>query len=373
MINTLLHTPEGVRDIYGKEFAGKEFIENKMGERISSFGYRRMETPTFEFFDVFSKEVGTIPSRELYKFFDKENNTLVLRPDFTPSIARCAAKYFMESNEPLRFSYLGSAFTRTDSLQGKLSETTQLGAELIGDDSVFADGEVIALAILSLKEIGLKDFRVSIGHIGYFKGLCEEAGIDEDTENLLRSYISGKNHFAAKELIEEKNIPSPFKEKLLGIADSFPDLDSLSNAKDKVTNARSIEAVSRLEVLYKVLENYGVSEYVSFDLSMLSKYNYYTGVIFRVFTYGIGRAIVKGGRYDNLLRHFGKEAPAIGFGLQIDDIQEALNSQDIKLPDEKEETIIIYNPDDFEEYRKALDKAFELRAQGKIVVLNARK
>ena len=176
-----------------------------------------------------------------------------------------------------------------------------------------------------------------------------------------------------KELIEEKNIPSPFKEKLLGIADSFPDLDSLSNAKDKVTNARSIEAVSRLEVLYKVLENYGVSEYVSFDLSMLSKYNYYTGVIFRVFTYGIGRAIVKGGRYDNLLRHFGKEAPAIGFGLQIDDIQEALNSQDIKFPDEKEETIIIYNPDDFEEYRKALDKAFELRAQGKIVVLNAKR
>lgn len=372
MVNTLLHTPEGVRDIYGKEYAGKAFIEEKMGDKVSSFGYKRMETPTFEFFDVFSKEVGTIPSRELYKFFDKENNTLVLRPDFTPSIARCAAKYFMESSEPLRFSYLGSAFTRTDSLQGKLSETTQLGAELIGDDSVYADGEVIALAILALKEIGLKDFRVSIGHIGYFKGLCEEAGIDEETEQLLRGFISGKNHFAAKELIEEKNIVSPFKEKLLGIADSFPDLDSLSKAKDNVTNARSIEAISRLEILFKVLEKYGVSEYVSFDLSMLSKYNYYTGVIFRVFTYGIGRAIVKGGRYDNLLKHFGKDAPAIGFGLQIDDIQEALLSQNIELPEEKPETVIIYNPDDFEEYGKALDKAFELRSMGKNVVLNAK-
>lgn len=373
MINTLLHTPEGVRDIYGKEYAGKAFIEEKMGNKISSFGYKKVQTPTFEFFDVFSKEVGTIPSRELYKFFDKENNTLVLRPDFTPSIARCAAKYFMETNEPLRFSYLGSAFTRTDSLQGKFSETTQLGAELIGDDSVFADAEVIALAILSLKEIGLEDFRVSIGHIGYFKGLCEEAGVDEETENLLRSLISGKNHFAAKELIEEKQISSPYKEKLLGVADSFPDLDSLSKAKENVTNSRSNEAISRLEALYKVLEKYGVQDYVSFDLSMLSKYNYYTGVIFRVYTYGIGRAIVKGGRYDNLLKHFGKEAPAIGFGLQIDDIQEALNSRGASLPDEKEETVIIYNPDDYDEFGKALSKADELRKDGKNVVLNPKR
>ena len=123
MNKKLLHTPEGVRDIYGKEYDDKEYLECRLGNMIDSFGYKRVETPTFEFFDVFSKEVGTIPSNELYKFFDKENNTLVLRPDFTPSIARCAAKYFMESNEPLRFSYLGSAFTRTDSLQGKFSES----------------------------------------------------------------------------------------------------------------------------------------------------------------------------------------------------------------------------------------------------------
>ena len=95
MKNILLHTPEGVRDIYGNEFAGKEHIEQVIGRKLSSFGYESIETPTFEFFDVFSKEIGTTPSKELYKFFDKEGNTLVLRPDFTPSIARCAAKYYM--------------------------------------------------------------------------------------------------------------------------------------------------------------------------------------------------------------------------------------------------------------------------------------
>lgn len=372
MNNKLLHTPEGVRDIYGREYDNKAYLEEQLSGIIDSFGYRKVQTPTFEFFDVFSKEVGTIPSNELYKFFDKENNTLVLRPDFTPSIARCAAKYFCDSNEPLRLSYLGSAFTRTDSLQGKLEESTQLGAEFIGDDSVFADGEVIALSINCLKEAGLKDFRVSIGHIGYFKGLCEEAGIDDETELELRTLISGKNYFAAQELIEEKKIASPYKEKLLGIADSFNDLDSLQTAGENVNNDRSVKALERLEQLYKVLCSYGVEKYVSFDLGMLSKYNYYTGVIFRVYTYGLGRAIVKGGRYDNLLLHFGKNAPAIGFGLQIDDILEALSSQNISLPLKEEPIYIIYNPDDLEEFSKALNKASELRKQGKNVILNSK-
>ncbi len=372
MSNTLLHTPEGVRDIYGKEYEDKSFLENKMGKVIDSFGYSRFQTPTFEFFDVFSKEVGTIPSRDLYKFFDKENNTLVLRPDFTPAIARCAAKYFRERTDPLRCSYLGSVFARTDSLQGKLSEATELGAELIGDPSVYADGEVIALAILSLLETGLKDFRVTIGHIDYFRGLCEEAGIDSETEDELRSLISGKNHFAAMNLIEEKNISSPYKEKLLGIAEPFTDLDSLAKAKDNLENQRSLSAIKRLEDLYAVLEKYGVAEYVSFDLGILSKYNYYTGVIFRIYTYGVGKPIVKGGRYDNLLGHFGKDAAAIGFCLRIDDIMEALLSQKIELPGKKDVTYIIYNPDDIEEYGKALAKAFELRKNGENVVLNAK-
>ena len=96
MMKQLLHTPEGVRDIYGTEYARKVEVENRIHSVLSLYGYQDIQTPTFEFFDVFSKEIGTTPSRELYKFFDKENNTLVLRPDFTPSIARCAAKYFSE-------------------------------------------------------------------------------------------------------------------------------------------------------------------------------------------------------------------------------------------------------------------------------------
>ena len=89
----LLHTPEGVRDIYGRELLKKLTVQDKLMHTFASFGYKNIQTPVFEFFDVFGSEIGTTRSNELYKFFDKEGNTLVLRPDFTPSMARCAAKY----------------------------------------------------------------------------------------------------------------------------------------------------------------------------------------------------------------------------------------------------------------------------------------
>ncbi len=370
MIKQLLHTPEGVRDIYGKEYHRKLEVENRLHERIRLYGYQEIQTPTFEFFDVFSKEIGTTPSRELYKFFDKEGNTLVLRPDFTPSIARCAAKYFSEKKVPLRLSYVGNTFTNTSNLQGKLKESTQMGAELIGDPSVEADAEIISLVIKALLDTGLQRFQVSIGEVEYFKGLCEEAGLDEETEMDLRACISGKNYFAAQELLQERKVVEPYHSRLLKVADMFGDMCSLTDARDMVSNERSLAAIERLEKLHKVLQVYGVADYISFDLGMLSKYKYYTGVIFKAYTYGVGDAIVKGGRYDHLLHQFGKEAPAIGFCMVIDSILEALSRQKVVLPEPESVRVITYLPDNFEE---KLAEAQALRAAGHAAVLIAKE
>ena len=361
MSKQLLHTPEGVRDIYGREYARKLMVEQTLQKKISSYGYESIQTPTFEFFDVFSREIGTTPSRELYKFFDKEGNTLVLRPDFTPSIARCAAKYFMEERFPIRFCYLGNTFTNTSNLQGKLKEVTQMGAELINDDSVEADAEMISLVIESLLSTGLERFQVSIGQVEYFKGLCEEAGLDEETEYDLREFISGKNYFAAQELLLERGVEDPYRGILLKVADMFGNMNSLSEARLLVKNPRSLNAVERLEQIYEVLKLYGVEEYVSFDLGMLSKYNYYSGMIFKAYTYGIGDAVVKGGRYDNLLHQFGKDASAIGFVIVIDDLLEALNRQKVGLSLPEGKKTCFYTPDDFSE---RLKEACALRRQG---------
>ena len=364
MNKQLLHTPEGVRDIYGKEYESKLQVENILQTVIKSYGYDSIQTPTFEYFDVFSKEVGTTPSKELFKFFDNENNTLVLRPDFTPSIARCAAKYFMEDRIPLRFSYLGNTFSNTHSLQGKLIEVTQVGAELINDGSVEADAEIISLVVEALKSVGLTRFQICIGEMEYFKGLCEEAGLDEETELDLRACISGKNFFAATELLNERNVAEPYKSVLLKVADIFESMSSLDEARKLVNNKRSIAALDRLEKMYELLKLYGVTDYISFDLGILSKYNYYTGIIFRAYTYGVGDAIVKGGRYDSLLKHFGKDAPAIGFAIVIDELLEALSRQNVTIANREEKHIIRYKAGDNNDYAAKLKEVFDLRKKG---------
>lgn len=369
MNRQLLHTPEGVRDIYGNEYARKLEVESRLRRCAGLYGYEEIQTPTFEFFDVFSREIGTTPSRELYKFFDKEGNTLVLRPDFTPSIARCAAMYFGEMNHSLRFSYMGNTFANTSNLQGKLKEVTQMGAELIGEDSVEADAEIISMVIEALKALGLKSFRVSVGEVEYFKGLCEEAGLDEETEYALRSFISGKNYFAAQELLDDRKVQEPYRSRLLKIADMFGDMWDLHEAREQAGNARSLAAVTRLEELYRVLKSYGVEQYVAFDLGLLSKYNYYTGVVFKAYTFGLGDAVVKGGRYDKLLRQFGKDAPAIGFCMVVDDLMEALEYQNVNYPAEESVQILSYSPQTPLSFEENLKLAQKLRQEGKRVKL----
>lgn len=361
MENRLLHTPEGVRDIYGEEYLKKLYLQDTLHKKIKSYGYMDIMTPTFEFFDVFSKEIGTTPSKELYKFFDKENNTLVMRPDFTPSVARAAAKYFMEDEQPARLCYLGNTFTNSSDLQGKLKEATQIGAECIGDDSVEADAEMISLVVESLLEAGLKDFQVSIGAVGYFKGICEDAGIPEDMELELREQISNKNYFGTQEILNDCNLDSATRERIMKVTELFGTVEILEDARENAGNERSIRIIRRLGELYEMLVCYGIEKYVTFDLGMLSKYHYYTGIIFRAYTFGTGDAIVKGGRYDGLLEKFGKNSPAIGFAIVIDQLMSAMIRQKIEIPVSGNFVLLIY---DKASVKDAVAFARKLRADG---------
>ncbi len=361
----LVHTPEGVRDIYGKEYANKQNIQRLFGEKLHRFGYQDIQTPTFEFFDVFGREIGTTPSKELYKFFDKEGNTLVLRPDFTPSIARCAAKYFMDETIPLRFCYAGNNFINNDNLQGKLKETTQMGAELIGDASPAADAEMIAMLVEALLNAGLTEFQVSVGQVDFFKGLCEQAGLDMETELELRSFISSRNEFGAQELLEHQPIGAQVREALLRVSSLFGSYEILESALACAGNERSRNAIERLKEIYGLLQAYGVEKYVSFDLAMVSKYHYYTGVIFSAYTYQTGSAIAKGGRYDRLLEKFGKPSAATGFVVIIDDLVAALTRQK-RCPDlENKNILLVYDG----ELSLAIAAAKKYREQGYDAVL----
>ena len=364
----LVHTPEGVRDSYGPEYQLQLAVTDSVRRTMKSYGFEDLKTPTFEFFDVFSSQIGTTPSRELYKFFDKEGNTLVLRPDFTPSVARCTAKYYAEESRPIRFCYQGSAFSNTSDLQGKLKESTQAGAELMNDPSVYADAEMIALLTECLQAAGLSRFQITVGNVEYFRGLCEAAGIGEETEEELREYISGKNYFAAEDLLRSEEIAPEYRELFLQITNYRKNDAELQEVLDRTKNPGARRALERLISLHLLLKEYGVEKYVSYDLSLLSKYHYYTGVIFKGYTYGVGEAIASGGRYDRLLSHFGKDAAAIGFMIPVDILLEAMKRQNL-LPADLQRSEIVRLTYREDNYAEVLGKARALRAQGCCVVM----
>lgn len=365
MTDQMLHTPDGVRDIYNGECRQKLLLQNRLHEVLKKYGYHDIQTPTFEFFNIFSKEIGTIPSKELYKFFDKDGNTLVLRPDFTPSIARSAAKYYTEDDMPVKLCYMGNTFINSSSYQGRLKETTQCGAELIGDGSVAADAEILSMVVDSLKSSGLKEFQISVGHAQFFRGLAEEAGLSDEAEEELREFLSNKNFFGVEELVEGLNL-SPELKKLFFMLGSFETpVEELKEAKALAScYPKILSAITELEQLGAYLKLYGIDKYVSFELGIISNYHYYTGIIFAGYTFGTGEPVVKGGRYDKLLTYFGKKAPSIGFGIVVDQLMAALSRQKIQLEVEEDQILLIYREDQME---KAVQKAQNLRKAGSLV------
>lgn len=358
----LLHTPEGVRDIYNVECGKKLTLESRLKKTLHLYGYHDIQTPTFEYFEVFRKEVGTLPSKDLYKFFDKEGNTLVLRPDITPSIARAAATLFGDEKLPIRLCYTGNTFVNHSSYQGRLREVTQLGAEYIGDDSPSADAEMLALVIESMLAVGLKEFQLNVGHLGFFQSLIEDAALDEEARERVIELVNNRNYFGVEEYLDSIAVKRSSLEAFFTLGELIGGVEVLARAKDIAPNSDGLMAVKRLEKIYNILKMYGVEKYITFDLGMTGVYGYYTGIIFRGYTYGTGDAIVKGGRYDRLLEKFGKTAPSIGFAIVIDELMNAMTRQRIRIVYTRKNHIILYD-ENREKDAIALARDFRSRAK----------
>ena len=363
VMEQLLHTPEGVRDIYNQECAKKLAVQDKLHEMFHLYGYHDIQTPTFEYFDVFRKEIGTISSRELYKFFDREGNTLVLRPDITPSIARAAATLYEQETMPIRLCYIGNTFINHSSYLGRLKENTQMGAELLGVDSVEADVEMIAMMIDGLKKTGLEDFQVSIGHVDFIQGLLDETGFEEEELDQLIELINNRNYFGVDEIMEASSVRGSVRDAFRILPKLTGDVDVLEQAADIAPTVNAGLAIEHLRKMYEMLKMYGVEKYITFDLSLQGSYGYYTGIVFRAYTYGTGDAVVRGGRYDHLVEKFGKSTPSIGFAILLDELMNALNRQKINI-DCGYTTLIVYTE---KTYKWAVALAKDFRGKGKRV------
>lgn len=364
-----LHTPEGVRDIYNKECETKLALQKKLSTVLHLYGYHDIQTPTFEYYDVFREEIGSTSTQELYKFFDREGNILALRPDITPSVARAVATLFETENFPIRLCYAGNTFINYKSYLGRMKENTQLGAELIGLDSIEADAEMIAMVVDGLKKVGLNEFQISIGHVDFIQELMNAAELQEKESQEIRTLITNRNYFGIEELLDGRNVKKSVKDAFALLPELSGGPEILEKALEAAPDLNARHAITRLQQIYRLLCLYGAADHVSFDLSMIGSYGYYTGVIFRAYTYGTGDAVVRGGRYDNLLEKFGKKTPSIGFAVIIDELMSALSRQHISV-ETVQQNLIVYTEATEE---KAIALACRFREKGRNIELIKRE
>ena len=318
MIINKLHTPEGVKDYLPLELKLKKTIECNIANVFKNYGYLPITSPTFEYNDVFCG-MGGVKDNRVFKFLDRDGALLVLRPDMTPAIARIAATAYNKKQLPLKFYYIENMFRTNENYQGKLREFTQAGIEFLGVNSIEADAEVVSAAINALLEVGVKDFKIDLGHALFLKGVIEESASNEELAGDIQGNIIKKNYVAVNELaenIENDNIKYILKELPLLMGD----LSVIDKVKNKVTNQKSLESLNYLTELYSILKEMGFEKYVSFDLGVIGSMDYYTGLIFRGYAKGSGASILDGGRYDNMVEKFGLAMPAVGFALKVNEL-----------------------------------------------------
>jgi ATP phosphoribosyltransferase regulatory subunit len=344
MNNWKRHIPEGSRDILFQDCNNKTKILNILRQLYLNTGFSEVASPTLEFYDVFQGDNVSIKQEKMYKLFDNAGRILVLRPDMTMPIGRIVATKLKDSLYPLRICYSGNIFRKNDDLEGKVSETTQSGIEVIGSESQKADAEVIITAIQALEAIGIKKFQLEIGQADFFKGLVEDIAITEDEMESLRWIVENKNFGALKEFTEEREviIGRNHLKALKKLPELFGGIEILEKARVLTKNKRSLAALDTIEKTYEKIRNVGLGDYISIDLGMVQHIDYYTGITFRGYSSKIGTTIISGGRYDNLISKFGTSMPAVGFAIDVDNILCVLEKQGNINEDCREKFIIHY-------------------------------
>lgn len=316
--------PHGMEDTHSSQFEIKENIITGFKELCKGHGYRQILTPTLEYYDLFSEVNGTIHRDKMFKLIDGDGKILVLRPDVTTPIARMVATNFKEAKGYLKFSYTSNVFRINDEQCGNKREFTQAGVEYFGDDKPESDAEVIALAIKALLKCGLEDFTIDLGHAGFFRGLID-IDLNPSQKAKINRYIENKNYGDLEFFLTSLEIPENYKEKILALPYLYGSVDKVIQGAEKlICNDEMKASLENLKYVYEVLCDYGYEKYLSIDLGMINNINYYTGLIFKGYINNYGKVVLSGGRYNDLSKNYGHHLPATGFGLNVDELMEAI-------------------------------------------------
>ncbi|MBP3797789.1 MAG: ATP phosphoribosyltransferase regulatory subunit [Ruminococcus sp.] len=315
-----LITPEGTRDLLFEDCLARRKVERTLAELFEGFGYSEVVTPGIEFYDAFSGSARNFRQESLYKLTDSKGRLIVLRPDSTIPIARLAATRLKDSDTPLRLYYNQSVFSNNALLKGRSDEVVQAGIELIGGDNVKrADYEVLCTAVEALASFDKDNFRLEIGHIGYFKELVAQLNLEDDVIEEIRMLISSKNFPALNDLLDEIG-DNDITRALKQLPSLFGGIEVLDKASDIYANDKITGILYNLRKVFNRLSSLGYEGKISVDLGIVSHTDYYTGIVFKGYLSEVGQSVLKGGRYDNLIGSFGKEMPAVGFGVNVDSV-----------------------------------------------------
>lgn len=361
-----LEIPYGTRDFLPVEAAEKRAIEAELASLFAEWGYDEVVTPTIEYLENLTRGTDRELEQHLFKLFDKDNRTVALRHEMTTPIARLAASRLRDYPQPLKLSYISSAFRYEQTQAGRQCEFHQGGVELMGSATAFADAEVIALAIQGLLRVGLKDFTICLGQVEFVTGIMNQFQLAAATQEKLKAAMEKHNLVAFGEIVAGLDLPEKARETLNRLPLLNGGAELLQQSYALALNEQSRRALDNLAAIYRLLQSYGVEKYVRFDLGIIRDFSYYTGMVFEAYTPGLGFPLAGGGRYDHLLSEFGTACPATGFAIGIERILLALTRQGLEKPDQPKDVYLSYAAG---REAEAITKAQELRDAGKVVEL----
>ena len=372
----MFKTLPGFREFYPEDCAKKNYIFGVWRRAARSFGFSEFEPPLLEQLDLFTEKSGEEIKSQLFEFVDKGGRAVSLRPEMTPSLARMVGAKAAGIRRPVKWFAIGENYRYERQQKGRLRAFFQYNADILGEESLNADAEIIALLVESLRGFGLteNEFKLRLGDRTLWVLFLENAGVPEDRIIPVLSVID-KLEKVSPEALDEMTSKalegtSVDAQTLIGKIKKFisvRDVDSMASSFDAEGGLaeRVDKRISQWRELVGILDSLGVGAYISPDLSIVRGLAYYTGFVFEAFqTVGTGRALAGGGRYDNLVKKLGyQDMPAVGFGMgdvTVSDLLELVGKSS-SLPDAPDAYFVIGSED---VRRKALEIVSTLRRAG---------
>lgn len=311
------------------ETAWRRRVERRLADRWQTWGYREVSPPVWAPWDDVALGAADLPL-EAWKFLDPQGRLLTLRPDNTLALARLAATDLVAEPRPLRLYYRNDVFRRLGGTGG-VEAVPQAGLELIGGGDARADAEVLALATESLVDLGLGEFRLSVGHVDLLRRVLEGAGMPPSARVAVMAALQDRDHVAL-----EKAVAAAQGVTAEQRAELFRCLTMPVRAGEREVVARWLEkwpggrqSWADLEAVLSLAGLYGLEGYILIEPGLVLDLDYYSGLVFEISVPGLARPLGGGGRYDGLLGRFGAAEPATGFAFELMELIAAMRAGDI--------------------------------------------